>query len=205
MKVLSDATGFMSARGPYEMGGSYFAFNLVTSQASCWIAARLYVAHFAGENKIDSTTIYSFIAALQTLWALAVCAFFLKIKRKYWGTFYSTESGRQNAMAYFQDNKDDAARVGIFRRHTDLWSDIEKEVKAYTLENWEKWEKEKPEWFDDNFKASVPDEFIPTPSLEELKKKGGGVRRRSSAGLLLLQGKTRMRRRTTKLKEIIAI
>ena len=55
------------------------------------------------------------------------------------------------------------------------------------MANWEKWESEKPEWFDDNSKANVPDSFIPKPSLEELNKKGGGVRRRSSAGLLLIQ------------------
>ena len=93
-------------------------------------------------------------------------------------------------MAYFLDNNDDATKMGIFRRHTDLWSDIEEDVKAYTLatlEYWAKWEREKPAWFDENFKASVPDEFIPKQSLEELKKKGGGVRRRSSVGLLLIQ------------------
>ena len=60
-------------------------------------------------------------------------------------------------------------------------------MKAYTLKNWARWESEKPGWFDEHFKMSVPDDFIPDMSLEELKKKGGGERRRSSAGLLLLQ------------------
>ena len=83
-------------------------------------AARLYVAHFAGENKIDATTIYVFLAALQILWVLTVCAFFMKIKREYWGTFFSTQSGRQNTMSYFLDNKDDATRVKVFEDHVDL-------------------------------------------------------------------------------------
>ena len=53
-------------------------------------------------------------------------------------------------------------------------------MKAFTLANWEKWESEKPEWFDDNFKANVPDDFIPKTALDESKKKSGGSRRRSS-------------------------
>ena len=57
---------------------------------------------------------------------------------------------------------------------------LDADIELRTLKNWARWESEKPEWFDENFKASVPDEFIPDLSLEELKKKSGGSRRRSS-------------------------
>ena len=119
--------------------------------------------------------------------ALCLPVWVEKNVRKYLSTFVSTQSGRQNAMTYFLDNKDDAARMVIFIRHTDLWSDISSDVKAFTLANWDKWEREKPAWFDENFKANVPDEFIPKAALKALNKKGGGSRRRSSAGLLLIQ------------------
>ena len=181
LKFLADVTGYMNARGPQGLGGSYFAFNIVTSQVGCWIAASLYVAHFDGGNKIEESTIYFFIAALQILWALTVWAFFMTIKREFWGTFVSTKTARQFSMSFFLDNDDDAKRMFIFRMHTDLWSDIEVDVKAYTMANWARWEAERPEWFDEGFKMSVPDRFIPELSLEELKKRGGGVRRRSSA------------------------
>jgi hypothetical protein len=52
------------------------------------------------------------------------------------------------------------------------------------LENWERWEEEKPEFFNDNFQASVDDDMIPADSLREMKG-GGGKRRRSSLGVQL--------------------
>ena len=47
------------------------------------------------------------------------------------------------------------------------------------LDNWERWEKEKPAWFNGMFKASVEDDMIPKKALAKL---GGGSRRRSSVG-----------------------
>lgn len=50
-KVVADVTGLLMLRNTYELGGSYFAFNIVASQAGCWIAAKLYVDFFYGEIK----------------------------------------------------------------------------------------------------------------------------------------------------------
>jgi hypothetical protein len=54
-------------------------------------------------------------------------------------------------------------------------------VKAWTLENWEKWEEEKPEWYNDAWKSKVEDDMIPAASLRKLYG-GGSERRRSSIG-----------------------
>ena len=65
---------------------------------------------------------------------------------------------------------------------------MDADIELRTLKNWARWESEKPLWFDENFKASVPDEFIPKTALDDLNRKSvGGMRRRSSAGLLLIQ------------------
>ena len=68
---------------------------------------------------------------------------------------------------------------------------IESDVRAYSLENWHRWEAEKADWFDDDFKACVPDDFIPKFSLDELKKIGGGERRRSRGLFLLVGGESK--------------
>ena len=94
--------------------------------------------------------------------------FFYKIKRKYWATFYSTRTGCQQTMSYFLEHKDDATKSLVFGDHTDLWKKIENEVQEWTLTNWSKWEEEKPEWFTEHFKESVPGHMIPKLSLEEL-------------------------------------
>ena len=53
------------------------------------------------------------------------------------------------------------------------------DVKAWTLENWERWEEEKLEFFNDAWKASVDDDMIPPASLRKLNG-GASQRRRSS-------------------------
>ena len=122
-----------------------------------------------------------FIGGIQTLWAISLFFLSSKIKRKYWNTFYSSETGRQNTVAYFNDNDDDQTRMTVFTSHPDLWSDIKDDVKAFTLANWARWEAEKPTWFNANFKALVPDEYIPKAALDELNRQSvGGQRRRSS-------------------------
>ena len=50
----------------------------------------------------------------------------------------------------------------------------------FTLQNWARWERDKPVWFTPLVKASVPDEYIPKEFLASL---GGANRmRRGSAG-----------------------
>jgi hypothetical protein len=61
---------------------------------------------------------------------------------------------------------------------------IRDDVKAWTLENWERWEEEKPEWFSDAWKAKIDDDMIPPASLRRLNG-GGSQRRRSSLGDIL--------------------
>jgi hypothetical protein len=64
-----------------------------------------------------------------------------------------------------------------------MWLSIRADVKAWTLENWERWGEEKVAWFDDNFRSSVDDDMIPPESLRRLNGVAvGGSRRRSSLG-----------------------
>ena len=162
------------------------------SQLSCWIAAYLYLSNVSEpQSEHDSTplrsnVVYPFLATLFLLWTISVALFLSKIKRKYLITFYSSETGYQNAMSYFLDNVEDRFRIVIFNDSIDLWRSIEPDVRVWVLASWERWELEKPDFFTEAFKAKVPDSFIPELSLEELKKRGGGERRRSSLGALVL-------------------
>ena len=175
------------------MGGVYYSTNVILSQAGCWAAAALYSSYYFGTAtranddgtttsyslNIDDATIYSVLGALLGTWLLTVFFFFFKIKREYFVTFYSTRTGCQQAMSNFLE-LDDARKSLIFRRHTDLWKKIEREVQDWTLANWHKWEVEKPDWFTEHFKHSVPDNFIPKTALERLHKEAGGERLRFS-------------------------
>ena len=167
----------------------YFAINTVISQVGCWIAAYLYNSNYhtsdeAGTHQVDGGVVFFFLGGMLWLWLICVLLFFKKIKRAYWGTFYSTQTGGQNTRSYFLDNDDERTKVLVFKRSIDLWKGIEGEVQVWTSANWPRWEEEQPEWFTAGFKESVPDHMIPKASLDKLNRNGvGGKRRRSSVSL----------------------
>ena len=61
---------------------------------------------------------------------------------------------------------------------------IRDDVKDWTMENWERWEAEKPSFFNDAFRAAVDDDMIPVESLRGMKGEGGRRRRSSLRDLL---------------------
>jgi hypothetical protein len=109
--------------------------------------------------------------------------FLLLMKREYWGTFFSVQTGYAWVQSKFIEADGDERKSRIFVFNKKMWLSIRGDVKAWTLENWERWEDEQPEWFNDNFRAAVDDDMIPPASLRKLN--GGSKRRRSSLGDLL--------------------
>ena len=61
----------------------------------------------------------------------------------------------------FREGKGDGVKAAHMATSMHHWSSIEDEVKTWVWANWEKWENEKPEWFDDAIRARVPVEYIP--------------------------------------------
>ncbi|GMI32738.1 hypothetical protein TeGR_g2801 [Tetraparma gracilis] len=133
------------------------------------------------DNKIDASTLWKGAAALTTTWAL-VFGFFARrvVVPKFRHTLYSTASGREWCQERFLEGATDEAKMLVFRSNKLLWEpEIGDQVKAWTLENWARFEDEA--WFDANAKAKVPDEYIPAAALQQL---GGRMRKRrgSAAG-----------------------
>ncbi|GMH65331.1 hypothetical protein TrLO_g12689 [Triparma laevis f. longispina] len=65
---------------------------------------------------------------------------------------------------------DDTVRAEVFGFNEAHWSPIREKVEDWIGGGWHYWEEEKPEWFTDAFKASVPEYMIP-----EKEKRRGGV------------------------------
>ena len=55
-------------------------------------------------------------------------------------------------------------------------------MKEWCLEGWERWEEEKPDWFNDAFRRMADDDMLPPAVLRKMKLEGGGMRRRDSMG-----------------------
>ena len=107
-------------------------------------------------------------------------------------------------MAYFLDRKSDATMFSVFKRSKHHWVSIEGEIKKWVELNWSKWEREKPEWFTDKWKASVPEYMKPTKKTGEVD--GGDKTSEENEGeeALMVGGGEEQKGRRRSVLEIIS-
>ena len=53
----------------------------------------------------------------------------------------------------------DVMKSGTFSAHKSHWWPIRAKVAAWIKEGWATWEEEKPDWFTDQWKASIPEDM----------------------------------------------
>jgi hypothetical protein len=111
--------------------------------------------------------------------------FLCLINPGYTHTFFSTTTGASWATQRFTEANNDETRAKIMSRNKKIWLSIRDDVKAWTLENWEHWEDEEPEWFNSAWKASVDDDMIPPDCLRRLS---GASERRTKNSLANVRG-----------------
>ncbi len=83
------------------------------------------------------------------------------IKKTYRATFVSTATAKQFNHARFRTSVTDQGKVDIFSKHSVYYEGIWEECELWVKENWEAWNEERPAWFTERVKASVPKEMIP--------------------------------------------
>ncbi|GMI33215.1 hypothetical protein TeGR_g6242 [Tetraparma gracilis] len=184
VKVLVDFTGVIQFRGAAEMGGSYFAFNMIMALAASFVSTHVYYAGLEEDEEGVMKEGYAWMM-VGGLSAGGICfgtAFLLLMKPGYKGTFFSTQTGYQYVQSKFLREGDENKKE-VFEYNKKQWLRIRGDVKVWIVENWERWEEEKPEWFCDAWKAKVDDDMIPADSLRKMKT--GQERRRSSLGDIL--------------------
>ena len=193
-KVIVDFTGLMQFRGPGVMGGIYWAINMVIAFLASFVSIYLYFERFEEKGSgLKKEAVYQIAVGISGAWMAASGVFLSVIKKKYIGTFFSTQTGNEWVQSLFLEGATDQVKAEILGCNPHCWKSIRPQVGAWLLENWDKWEDEKPEWFSDIFMSWVDDDIMPPDALRRLKLKGGGARRRSSLGERL-GGSIRQRR-----------
>ena len=144
------------------------------------VSVHLYNEHAGGKYKIAAATLWAWAGGLAAAWLLAFGYFAKRVAvPKFRHTLWSKVTGRQVVQEYFTKGESDETKIIIFGTQRLKWEgDIGREVKQWTFENWEAWERDKPAWFTPRVVASVPDEYIPKARLEAL---GSNRQRRGSA------------------------
>ena len=171
------------------------------SQASVFVCAYLYLAFYeedvnetepdiAADNlsvvnatatKLTQEQLQMSVGILFAIFGGSFALFLAKIERKYVKTFFSTETGHARAKRFFLEGKDDYTKTRILKFCRYQWTSIRPQVAEWLDSNWDKWEREKPDWFNVVFIASIDDDIMPARALVKEKLKAeGGSRRRSS-------------------------
>jgi hypothetical protein len=190
------------------LGGGYTLFNQVTTIASVFVGVWVYFDRMkkkvveeeeGGEEEeeevgevellgFSESKVWEYSFILVGTWVVLYGLMMYMLKRKYWSTFYSMNTGAYEIRGIFNDNEgDDEKRMQIFSYNPPTWKSIEPEVMKWSHENWGKWKNEA--WFTEDLMLSVPDKYIPgdaRAALDETKVGGRRQRRRSSLGVISL-------------------
>ena len=177
VKTVIDFTGIIQFRGPQELGGVYWTASMflavAASFASVWIG---------GGERMH----WTLLGAASGAWVLVFTLFLLVMKKEYRRTFVSTRTGKQQIMDRFSKADDDAIKASVMKRNKKMWWPIRGEVKEWVLENYWRWDEEKPTWFTEAWLAKLPSDMIPVEAEKNVKgirvRENG--RRRSSVEMV---------------------
>ena len=173
-KTVTDFTAIIHFRHTSDLGGAYFTANLFINQALCFVAVSFYNRHYNGNNAIDGESLLNGMICASILFFLTFALFIYKIVPKYRKSFFTTMTGKEYACQTFHEAKTDEAKFLIFKKHRSYYKSIEEELRAWLLENYDRWEEEKPSWFVHKLTKNVPDDMLPERVLKDI----GGVKGR---------------------------
>ena len=188
VKVLVDFTMIIHLRGSCEMGGFYFLVSILISLASSFVSSHIYSKHYEGDDKLDANTLQTILTVMSAIWITSLITFVSVINKKYLRTFYNLDTASQYSRKIVLNCREDQDeyKSGALTEHPDIYAAWGDELlKPWTLENWNRWEEEKPAWFTDAWIDNVPNHYIPYDWRVKYKKTKGRVddpqmRRRSS-------------------------
>ena len=127
------------------------------NQLFCFASVYLY-----GQFSNDSTTkLWMLVGGLFFLSMFCFGTFLLLIKRVYWCTFFDMRTAKEFVLFIWRNAKDDKGRFAVFNNHKSSYKSVNKELKDWLSENWERWEEEKEDWFTAKMISKIPIELLP--------------------------------------------
>ena len=114
--------------------------------------------------------LWTIATALTAFWIFLFCIFLSSINKEYIRGFYTTKRGKDLSMGYFLDNDDDELKSNIFLCNENHWLSIRDKVKAWTLANFDDWFDNEEPWLDEAMISSIPQDFVPRATLDEIVK-----------------------------------
>ena len=166
-------------------GGNYTGANTTNTTAannSAPLPANATAGALSG--KIDNFTLFATIITLSVVWIIASVGLLLTMNRKYAVTFLSLQTGCAYSRGVFLNNPgDDARRVEIFFLNERHWRSIRDLVRQWVLGAYAVWLQLRPAWLNDALRVMIPDDFMPSPVVQQLNAQAPGGRRPTLADM----------------------
>jgi hypothetical protein len=140
----------------------------------------------------EKSDAWKLLGALTGLWICAFAVFLRFMKKEIRNTFWSMETGTEMMQSAFLLGENDSIKSMLLDNNRTKWKEIEPQVKEWVETGWLRWERDKPEWFDDNWKSKVPEEWVPREGKEEWKRALETVRG-SKLGIMSLVARQTLR------------
>mmetsp|Transcript_2382 Transcript_2382/g.4309 ORF Transcript_2382/g.4309 Transcript_2382/m.4309 type:complete len:531 (+) Transcript_2382:153-1745(+) len=167
-KIVLDFTSCLVMRHPYEYGGAYYSFTVLSTPLVCVYFGSRYLA-FIEDDEVraslsfvfTSEQVYGGLGALTVVQFASFACLLAVIERKYWATFLGTATATEHAVFMFQNSQHDLRKIqNTFEVHPSLWHQIEQDVRFWLNERLPIWIAESPPWFNDQVKAVVPENLV---------------------------------------------
>jgi len=163
MKLIADFTAMVHTRHPYELGGSFWLFNLVYTQASIFVVllAKKNISDSNNEtNGVDVEFLFTRLGIVFLVLLLSVVTLLKCSEKEFRHTFYSPMRAREYSRALF-DSGDDLLRISVFADNPAFYEGYSEELKNWISENWAEWLVQKPKWFTVETIGNIPLDYIP--------------------------------------------
>ena len=172
-KIVSDFSGCVHFRNPYEMGGTAFSFSMVWTQVFSLVALYFY-EDTEGSIPLKGKLTLFLVCSCAT-WLLLNIIFFCNINESYYHTFFGTTTAPQYTCQLFRESEEDFAKFdAAFTNRMSYTMSIENEIRSRVAENINVWKREKEAWFQIEL---IPDKYLP----EEVFVSEGGIKRRRAS------------------------
>ena len=148
----------LSFSDPGEIGGLYWIVCLVLGQTTSFVALYFYLTEGSAKSLHG---LWALLGATEAGFVIFFVIFMGSMAAKFRVTFFSTVTGAQFIQRRFQTETTEKAKIDIFGNHPSYYAGIRDEVKAWVSVNYSTWNEEKPGWFTERVKASIPKDFIP--------------------------------------------
>jgi len=172
-KIITDFSGCLHLRHPYELCGLVFSLSMLWAQIFPFVALQLY----EGDNESMKNNVKTFLFCSFSLWSLLNLAFFCTIDLKFIWTFFGTKTGPQYTCELFLTSETVLAKYdAVFTNRIQYTKSILKEIKEWMAVSIEQWRDQGEDWFKSEM---IPNDFLPGEVFEAEGGLNRSTRKRS--------------------------